>query len=499
MFVWAWIVGRLVLCRRECEGEVVGMDGSGEKMGKILRRGWEFLGRLARKYGDHAAEERDREEQFVAGHCEEAARPADDAETSPAVKQEQIGEMMKPAVSSGAAEDENDEAATRVARSLRELIEDLQDSSPRVRGEAAKELGKRGGPGVEGALEPLLEDADDGVRNNVVRALRDLGSEEAVRILREALKSGGWEKRTAAAEALRELGWRADHSEEGALYRILNGDWEGAVELGRHAIPPLVTLMRSCSDEVLRERAVRTLGRMREPSTLKVMVEALHDIHPLVRKAAAWSLGETRRRKAVEPLIEALRDPDEEVRREAAEALVRIGTPAMQPLVSALREGDAEVRKKVAEVIGMFYSSPETEPLVHAFILSALKDGDAWSRTRMATLLGEIGDGWAVKPLIEALYYFNVREAAGKAILKIGKPALGPLMAALKHHHIPVRKAAAELLGRMGDPRAVNALQSALKDRDWEVREAARAALECIRRRDSGDERSLPDCTGLGV
>ncbi|MGQ9476792.1 MAG: HEAT repeat domain-containing protein [Actinomycetota bacterium] len=387
-----------------------------------------------------------------------------------------------------------------VTRSLQELINDLNDVSPRVRCEAAKELGKRGGPGVEEALKRLLDDVDEGVKANAVRALRDLGSAEAVGILRETLKRRGWEDRTAAASALRELGWRADHSEEGAIFLILNGEWERAVELGRHAVPPLVAMVRSCSDEMSRERAVRALGKIRDPSTLKVLVDALHDIHPLVRKAAAWSLGNTGRRKAVEPLIGALKDPDEEVRREAVEALVRIGTPALHTLVSALKEGDAEVQKKAAEAIGIFYRMPEMEPLVHAFVLSALKDGDAWSRSRMAVLLGDLGEAWAVKPLIEALYFFNVREAAGKALLKIGEAALEPLMAALKHHHISVRKAAAELLGRLGDRRAVSALRSALKDRDWEVREAAQAALESLnQRRDEGGEgRFLAERTGQG-
>jgi len=457
------------------------MTGRGGKGREILRWGWEFLGRLARKYSE--AKRSPRAPGIIKGRTgHTSGYPGGDLEFVEDVKRV-VGSKVCATPTGGAQHAEARGTTAPVARSLRELMEDLRDASPRVRGEAAKELGKRGGPGVEGALEALLEDADEGVRTAAVRALRELGSEEAVRILREALRRGGWDKRSSAAEALRELGWRADHSEEGAVYRILCGDWDGVVELGRHAIPPLVALIRSCSDEVLRERAVRALGRIRDPSTLGLLADALQDIHPLVRKAAAWSLGQVGRRKAVEPLIAALGDPDEEVRSEAKEALVRIGSPALQPLVSAFKEGDAEVRIRAAEVIGLFYGSPDMEPLVHAFVLSAIKDGDAWSRSRMATLLGEIGGSWAVKPLIEALYFFNVREAAGKSLLKIGEPAVEPLMAALKHHHIPIRKAAAELLGRIGDQRAVSALQSALKDRDWEVREAARAALEAVLQR----------------
>lgn len=454
-----------------------------EKAGEVMRRGLALLGRLVEGYVEwrtgkgsqvhqdlSSTESRDATGVRNNGKLREEIESGRGKEAGAGIHQM----LMEGVLPTG---------IPPATRSLGELMEDLWDTSARVRKEAAKELGKRGGPGVEGALEPLLEDKDEEVRATAIGALRELGSEEALRILKEALKKGEWERRVEVAEALRDLEWRADHSEEGAIYRILRGEWEELVGLGRHAVPPLVTLIRACSDERLREKAVRTLGRIGDPTTLGVIIEALRDIHPLVRKAAAWSLGKMGRRKAVEPLIAALVDPDEEVRREVEEALTKIGTLGLHPLVSTLKEGDEDLRARAAEVIGRLYRSKEIEPLVHAFLLSALKDGDVWSRVRMATILGEIGKPWVVKPLIEALYFFNVREAAGKALVKIGEPAVKPLIAALKHHHIPVRKAAAEVLREIGDERAVGPLQSALKDRDWEVREAARAALEAVLRR----------------
>ena len=365
-------------------------------------------------------------------------------------------------------------------RSLKELMEALRDGSDRVRKEAAKELGKRGGPGVGKALEPLLDDEDAEVRKATIAALRDIGDVTATRILEEALKRGDWEHRRSAAAALRELGWRAEQNEEGALYLILTDEWEELAGMGRRAASSLVSVLKDCGDESLREKAVLALGRVGDPATLDTVIETLKDIHPRVRKAAARSLGEMGRRKAVEPLIATLMDPDEEVRREVVEALVRIGNAAMQPLVAVLKEGNINLRMRAAEV----------EPLVNAFLTSLLKEGDVWSRVRTATLLGEIGEPWAVGPLIEALYFFNVREAARKALVKIGEPALEPLIAALRHHHIAVRKAAADVLGEIGDERAVNPLLSALKDRDWEVREAARAALAAIEKRGRGTEDS---------
>ncbi|MBC7248316.1 MAG: HEAT repeat domain-containing protein [Actinobacteria bacterium] len=378
--------------------------------------------------------------------------------------------------------------AAPASRSLEELMEALRDRSARVRKEAAKELGKRGGPGVEKALEPLLDDEEHAVREEAVAALRAIGGVHAARILKEALKSGDWERRKAVARALHELGWKEDQGEASALYHVAMGEWEQAARMGRRAVPALVSALQSSGDESLREGAAAALGRVGDQAAVQALIDALRDIHPRVRKAAARSLGGMGRRKAVEPLIEALEDPDEEVRREVVEALVRIGSAAMQPLVAALKEGSVTLRMRAAEVISRFYQSREMEPLVNAFLVSLLKEGDVWARARTATILGEIGEPWAVGPLIEALYFFNVREAARKALVRIGEPAVAPLIAALRHHHIAVRKAAADVLREIGDERAVNPLLSALKDRDWEVREAARAALAAIERRGRGKE-----------
>jgi hypothetical protein len=83
----------------------------------------------------------------------------------------------------------------------------------------------------------------------------------------------------------------------------------------------------------------------------------------------------------------------------------------------------------------------------------------------------------AVKPLIAALKDENsdVRKAAADALVKIGAPAVEPLIAALKDENSDVRQAAAKALGKIGDPRAVEPLIAALKDKD--VRKAAAEAL----------------------
>jgi len=66
-------------------------------------------------------------------------------------------------------------------------------------------------------------------------------------------------------------------------------------------------------------------------------------------------------------------------------------------------------------------------------LIAALKDEDVNVRWPAARALGEIKDTRAIKPLIAALKdaEWIVREAAAEALIKIGAPAVEPLIAAL--------------------------------------------------------------------
>ena len=87
----------------------------------------------------------------------------------------------------------------------------------------------------------------------------------------------------------------------------------------------------------------------------------------------------------------------------------------------------------------------------------------------------------AVEPLIAALKDKNnyVHREAAEALGKIGDSrAVEPLIAALKDWDQDVRYTAAEALGKIGDSRVVEPLIAALKD--WDMRKAAANGLICI-------------------
>jgi HEAT repeat protein len=77
---------------------------------------------------------------------------------------------------------------------------------------------------------------------------------------------------------------------------------------------------------------------------------------------------------AVPALIETLHDPDNSIRAQAARALARMGpkaAPALQELIAALNDEDREVRQGAARALGQI--GPDAEEAVPALI-QALKD-----------------------------------------------------------------------------------------------------------------------------
>jgi HEAT repeat protein len=114
------------------------------------------------------------------------------------------------------------------------------------------------------------------------------------------------------------------------------------------------------------------------------------------------------------------------------------------------------------------------------WLVSLLGSRDAHVRRRTADVLGYLGDSRAVEPLIVALKdsHWVVRNNAAGALGELEDPrAVEPLIAALQDSDAGVRRKAARALGELEDRRAVEPLLAALKDSDAWVRYCAALAL----------------------
>ena len=77
----------------------------------------------------------------------------------------------------------------------------------------------------------------------------------------------------------------------------------------------------------------------------------------------------------------------------------------------------------------------------------------------------------------------DVRMSAAYSTARIGRPALKPLISALKDGSNDIKIGAAFALGEMGDPEAIEPLKGLLDDPNNNVNIAAKGAVEKIEER----------------
>jgi HEAT repeat protein len=143
------------------------------------------------------------------------------------------------------------------------------------------------------------------------------------------------------------------------------------------------------------------------------------------------------------------------VREKAAEALIKIGKAAVPALIVALKGSNWRVLSKVAEALNAEVNklgllNAEVNKLGLYLAPEMLENMSLDWAAPTASIGGPV-DEWLVKD----------------ALVRIGKPAVPPLIAALKDSDSDVRQKAAEALGRIDDDSAVPALKAA--DREHHV------------------------------
>lgn len=258
----------------------------------------------------------------------------------------------------------------------------------------------------------------------------------------------------------------------------------------------IVPLIASLDDAwLLKPAAINALGKIGDTRAVEPLIGYLWD--DLVGNIAADALGEIGDSRAVKPLIVALRSGSEHVQESSARALGRIGdAQAVEPLIAALRKSDA-VRNAASEALKKLgWSADESEAGVRYWVakhnwkkageygalaveplIVALKDGDEKTCKGAAKALVKVGKP-AVAPLIKALKNDELNDfpLVFQILGKIGEPAVKPLINALRNKKLVGKRwAIPEVLGKIGDKRAVESLISALKEED--MREEAAAAL----------------------
>lgn len=173
-------------------------------------------------------------------------------------------------------------------------------------------------------------------------------------------------------------------------------------------------------------------------------------IDPLKRLMAVYALGKMDPAGNIDILKAALEDESPEIRKHALEAVASLCQNSevwLELLVSRLRDENRDVRQTVVEIMGQCFSTAATPHLLHA-----LHDDDDWVKVRALEVLGQHKVAEAIPEVVELL------EDPNKLVI--------------------IR--AIECMGSIGGTSAFRALLTVSGSEDYEIMEAAEAAIAKI-------------------
>ena len=284
---------------------------------------------------------------------------------------------------------------------------------------------------------------------------------------------------------------------------------------------PTLTKLLASAHPIIRGRVAEVFSISKERTAVPALLDALHGEYFTVRSRAALALGRISDTKALHPLLGALKDREDEVRIAACLALGFFKEPSTFDDITnvLLDDPKIEVRQAAAKALGNT-AHPAALPylmealhdsfwwyereyaaadLLHAIekmngaaidpLIKALEDKEGTVRKFAATLLGKLGDPRAIEPLGMMLYdmHHDVGSAAAESLAKFGAPAIDVLIKALSHPEMWIRIHSVSALSRIKDPRVASALLEMLNDPEREVKKQVILALGELK-----DARTLP-------
>jgi len=269
--------------------------------------------------------------------------------------------------------------------------------------------------------------------------------------------------------------------------------------------------------------AARYLGPANDPRAIDPLIEVLKDYHDGTRVAAQYALAQIEDPRAAHALLKAAESSDEKTRGAALDALSSslekrkvpgIGRPLTYLLVtstgapndhagSALQvacdpealprviaiwaTGNAHVKAAAELIVLVTATNPEAIP----YFIKASTVADAEARKLAVSMMKPYGpmfeDPRVVDALVSALKDTdpNVRfEAVRNLAMRSDPRAAEALITALQDGHPGVRRCAALGLGVLNHPQAVEPLTTALNDTIPDVKIAAELALVAIKNGD---------------
>jgi HEAT repeat protein len=199
-----------------------------------------------------------------------------------------------------------------------------------------------------------------------------------------------------------------------------------------------------------RARAAEILGQLKHTPAVPELRRLLQDRDRDVRQVAARALGRIGDPAAALPLLETLGGDRPVPKHIVAQAVLRLGPPAVPALAAAVDHTDTEVREVAIETLGMAGGYQAASGIVEALRYDVVTD----VRVRAARALGKLGLPSSIPALLDATKTGEpaVRAEAVQALADLGADVVPRMRELLGDPAYSVARAAARALLTLGPP-----------------------------------------------
>jgi HEAT repeat protein len=243
---------------------------------------------------------------------------------------------------------------------------------------------------------------------------------------------------------------------------------------------PVLVKVLDHYDPAVRAAAARVAGRLKVKSAADALIKSINDSNRDVRYAAMRALGEINEPRAVQALTEQLTYYGKgEGAWSAIDALARIANVSSVPVFTThLTHKDPFLRRAAAEGLGRVGDMAQ----VSALEIGAGNDMSATARAAMAFALQKLGRQY-VSRLVDFLSKDDVTLQVQDYLIELGPGIERDLLPRLQEPDEATRARVVEVLGAIGGEASLTALQALQADKDRDVAQVARRAVERIKLR----------------
>jgi len=253
---------------------------------------------------------------------------------------------------------------------------------------------------------------------------------------------------------------------------------------GPKAVEGLIHALET-GDAALKMEAAGMLARIKDPRGGVPLVRLLRDEDAGARKAAAVALEQMAGvldAAAASALVQDLHEQKDDEPRRVVTALLGVIPNAIEPLTAMLMHTDAGARLTAMEILEHLLDPRSADALVDAIGDPVLQESAVRTLKKLGMIRERIDQAFeALRAIEDSGQREEARMAAVIELLGIGRPSVEILIEYLEDDDWLVREAAADLLGKIGDIRAVEPLMKRLRqDRDTGVKEISLKSLGLI-------------------